>query len=86
MEQSSAYRCEQRREPVPVLGTVSHSICRGIRLHYAHHAVAELHQYLGAQYDDSTRDYVGGAFALTGALLFLLILIHDHGRSALATW
>jgi MFS family permease len=30
--------------------------------------------------------YVGGAFALTGVLAFLGILVHDHGRSALGTW
>jgi MFS family permease len=30
--------------------------------------------------------YVGGAFALTGVLAFLGILVYDHGRSALGTW
>ena len=30
--------------------------------------------------------YVGGAFAITGAATFLAILVHDHGRAALATW
>jgi len=30
--------------------------------------------------------YVGGAFALTGAGLFLLILFATHGRSALTAW
>ncbi len=30
--------------------------------------------------------YVGGAFALTGALTFLAILVADHGRRALTAW
>ena len=30
--------------------------------------------------------YVGGAFALTGVLAFLAILLRDHGRDALTTW
>ncbi len=30
--------------------------------------------------------YVGGAFAITGVLGFLAILLYDHGRHALTTW
>jgi hypothetical protein len=30
--------------------------------------------------------YVGGAFALAGALAFLGVLVHDHGRAALSAW
>jgi len=30
--------------------------------------------------------YVGGAFAITGALLFLMILATHHGRNALSAW
>jgi len=30
--------------------------------------------------------YVGGAFAITGVLAFLGILVRDHGRSALTAW
>lgn len=30
--------------------------------------------------------YVGGAFAITGVLAFLAILVSDHGRGALTTW
>jgi MFS family permease len=29
---------------------------------------------------------VGGAFAITGALAFLGVLVHDHGRGALTSW
>ncbi|KYH25555.1 hypothetical protein HAPAU_22290 [Halalkalicoccus paucihalophilus] len=30
--------------------------------------------------------YVGGTFAITGVLTFLVILVRDHGTSALAEW
>lgn len=30
--------------------------------------------------------YVGGAFAITGALAFVAILVHDHGATALREW
>ncbi len=30
--------------------------------------------------------YVGGAFAITGVVAFLAILVRDHGRAALTTW
>jgi MFS family permease len=30
--------------------------------------------------------HVGGAFALTGVLAFLGVLVHDHGRAALTAW
>ncbi|GAB7008387.1 MFS transporter [Halorubrum trueperi] len=30
--------------------------------------------------------YVGGAFAVTGAVTFLAVLARDHGRAALKTW
>ena len=30
--------------------------------------------------------FVGGLFAITGALAFLAILVYDHGRKALTTW
>ena len=30
--------------------------------------------------------YVGGAFAVTGVLAFLGVLVHDHGRAALTAW
>jgi MFS family permease len=30
--------------------------------------------------------YVGGAFAITGVLAFLAILVWDHGRAALTAW
>ena len=30
--------------------------------------------------------YVGGAFAITGVLAFLAILVSDHGRAALTAW
>jgi MFS family permease len=30
--------------------------------------------------------YVGGAFAITGVLAFVAVLVNDHGRTALTTW
>jgi len=30
--------------------------------------------------------YVGGAFALTGASVFLALLVRAHGRNALTAW
>ncbi|GAB7095451.1 hypothetical protein JCM30237_26050 [Halolamina litorea] len=42
--------------------------------------------WLWSQYGIETVFYVGGAFAVTGALTFAVVLTHFHGRGALTEW
>jgi hypothetical protein len=42
--------------------------------------------WLWSQYGIETVFFVGGAFAVTGALTFAVVLTYFHGRGALTEW